>query len=114
MILKSEDDAVQALGRHKANIGERYVEVFRSTGAELHQVYICLLVSFEERAVEKHWHKHYLFNYIVSHSGERLLKVGEVGYPERETESGVKPLIVTSKSCSFFKLKPHPAPPCQN
>ena len=42
VILKSEDDAVQALGRHKANIGERYVEVFRSTGAELHQVN-CLL-----------------------------------------------------------------------
>ena len=44
MILKSEDDAVQALGRHKANIGERYVEVFRSTGAELHQVYMFILL----------------------------------------------------------------------
>ena len=44
VILKSEDDAVQALGRHKANIGERYVEVFRSTGAELHQV-SCLLLD---------------------------------------------------------------------
>ena len=35
---KNEKILKKALGRHKANLGDRYVEVFRSTGAELHQV----------------------------------------------------------------------------
>ena len=51
VILQSEDDAVQALGRHKANIGERYVEVFRSTGAELHQVYLFITFKMSLRSI---------------------------------------------------------------
>ena len=49
VLLAEEDDAEKALRKHKENMGSRYIELFRSTTAEVQQV--CVLV--EERVPEK-------------------------------------------------------------
>ena len=38
MLIAEEDDAEKALRKHKENMGSRYIELFRSTTAEVQQV----------------------------------------------------------------------------
>ena len=38
VLLAIEDDAEKALQKHKENMGSRYIELFRSTTAEVQQV----------------------------------------------------------------------------
>ena len=42
----TEADAASALAKHKHTIGSRYIELFRSTVAEVHQVRQLVLVLF--------------------------------------------------------------------
>lgn len=37
-MVKDEDQAIQALLKHKETMGTRYIELFRSTAAEVQQV----------------------------------------------------------------------------
>ena len=38
-MFKDEEDTTKALLRHKAMMGQRYIELFRSTSAEVQQVF---------------------------------------------------------------------------
>jgi epithelial splicing regulatory protein 1/2 len=38
VLFQDEDDAAKALAKHKKSIGTRYIELFRSTSAEVQQV----------------------------------------------------------------------------
>ena len=38
VLLSEEEDAEKALQKHKENMGSRYIELFRSTTAEVQQV----------------------------------------------------------------------------
>lgn len=41
VLFPSESDAPHALSRHRESIGQRYIELFRSTTAEVQQVLCC-------------------------------------------------------------------------
>lgn len=46
VLFAQESDATKALARHRESIGQRYIELFRSTTAEVQQVRICLFFTY--------------------------------------------------------------------
>lgn len=46
VLFANESDAPKALSRHRESIGQRYIELFRSTTAEVQQVCLLILVFY--------------------------------------------------------------------
>lgn len=53
VLFAHEDDSPKALSKHRELIGTRYIELFRSTTAEVQQVSLALLVHALPRTVNK-------------------------------------------------------------
>ena len=51
VLFKTEGEGQIALKKHRENIGKRYVELFRSTRAELQQVCVCVCVTFHTSCI---------------------------------------------------------------
>lgn len=58
VLFAKEEDAVKALSKHRDCIGSRYIELFRSTTAEVQQVNLSVkLITVKKRT--------FLFNFVV-------------------------------------------------
>jgi hypothetical protein len=59
-MLKTEHEAAQALLKHKEIMGTRYIELFRSTTAEVQQVNYFLLLSLSINIVIEYFSRYFV------------------------------------------------------
>lgn len=61
VLFAKEEDAVKALSKHRDCIGSRYIELFRSTTAEVQQVDLRVNVMSKKR---EHFYPNY-FDFVI-------------------------------------------------